>query len=161
MLILWRNKRYLTPLEIANLLGGVRTSLVRRGLWFFKKLNMLDIIDSPLKVKLKNSILNEVTNIVKDEILAFNGKHMVVRVGKNYYLITLRRKKIIVRVVEINVLNAVLKVLKEGVGEKYTVSDLANATLLPISKVTIAVKVLTLLDRIVKVGGKFKFSRAT
>ena len=151
---------FLTSSELASRVGDVRTSLIRRALWYFKKIDALEILTgTPLKFRLKPDARKELYDIVSEDIITVKNKVFLIGRDDIYYYIVLRRRKIIARGVKKDIIESVYDILKRVKGGKFSIAELKAATNLAYREASLATKVLYMLGRVEKSNdGKYFIS---
>ena len=153
-----RESDYMTPSDVAKRVGGVRTALVRRALWYFRKLGALEVSASaPLSFRVAPEWRKVLHDIVVDDVLVYEGGRMVVKRGKIYIYLVVRRGKIVARPVLEDVVEEVKDVLKRSQGEVFTVSSLRDATGRSLSEVSTATRILTMLGYVQRKKGGYVY----
>lgn len=131
--------RYLSAREIAEV-WGTRTSIVKRGLWWLTKYGLVERLTNEVtKYKLKDEILLSFKKLLRERWTRDNK--LVIRRGSIYFVITVRKKRILARAVTEDVVEKVKEALATCKEKK--LSNIVQATGLSPKLVSVALKVLS------------------
>lgn len=90
--------RYFTAKEIAEA-WGTRTSIVKRGLWWLIKYGLAEkLIREVTKYKLKEGVIPSLEELLREYWVS--GNRLVIKRGRIYFVITVRKRKVLVRNVD-------------------------------------------------------------
>lgn len=130
--------KYLSAKEIAKA-WGVRTSIVKRGLWWLTKYGLAEKLTNEItKYRLKREIISSFKELLRERWIRDN--RLVIKRGSIYFVLTIRKRKILTRVITENVVETVKKALTAYKDKE--LAAIAQATGLSPKLVSIALKVL-------------------
>ncbi len=133
--------------EFTRILGiEIGKDLARSILWTLSKLGLVEKIDEGIyKV---TDLLKIRASQLRQHVVNMHKHRLLLRFGNLYYVVTIRREKITVRKVEVDVVNKIEDLLRNS--EK-TIKEIVDSTGLKTDKVTTALRVLELYNKIEKV----------
>ncbi len=119
---------------------GVRGALLKRGLWWLVKYGVVERINDKFRVT------QDYRSIVEDLLLnrCITRKYYIFRIGSTYYVAAVRRTRITVYTVPLELVEK-LSILEKNVEAQFTAKDLAQALDIPAKLAYRAVKTHRLL----------------
>ncbi len=128
-------------LEELREITGLRSKILRRALWWLKKYNIVEVTGEKFILKPEYSKL--FTELILDYCIT--GRKHLFRLGKTLFIVAIRKNRVSVSTVPIDLVNE-LRNLEENIQGEYKPVDLAHALNIPLNLARRVVQAKKLLD---------------
>ena len=135
--------------DVSRILG-VRSSIVRRALWWLSKIGVVSVSREGDKryYRVAEDAINLLDEITRNT--RYYNRNYVLKINGEYIVVRVKRNRIIPYTIPASIVDTVERVLRNAPNQEFTLNDLVFSTNISPRLLVLALRVLKILDRIEK-----------